>query len=103
MRFVDGYFLGPMSPDDAAMRYGPPDRPTRLLLQSVADTGAIPEISDLDRATALDDLRFWQADALVLAPQQFYSEQLRQTVDQLVGRPGGFVDGVWVWDVRDLV
>jgi hypothetical protein len=103
VRFVDGYFLGPMSPDDDAMRYGPPDRPTRLLLQSVADTGAIPEISDLDRATALDDLRFWQADALVLAPQQFYSEQLRQTVDQLVGRPGGFVDGVWVWDVRDLV
>jgi hypothetical protein len=102
VRFVDGYFLGPMSDDDRSMRYGPPDRPTRVLLQSVADNGTIPELNDLDRATALDDLRFWQADALVLGPQQ-YGDQLRQTVDQLLGRPGLWVAGVWVWDVRDLV
>jgi hypothetical protein len=102
VRFVGGYFLGPTSDNDPTMRYGPPDRPTRLLLQSVADSGTIPELSDLDRATALDDLRFWQADALVLEPQ-LYSEQMRQTLDQLLGRPGMWVDGVWVWEVRDLV
>lgn len=102
VRFVDGYFLGPMSAENPEMRYGPPDRRTRLLLQSVADSGEVAQISGLDRASALDDLRFWQADVLVLGPQQ-HSEQLRQTVDQLLGRPGSFVDGVWVWDVRDLV
>lgn len=100
--FVDGYFLGPTSPSVRIARYGPPDRPTGLLLGQVAASGAEPEITDGTRALALADLRYWHADALVLAPRT-NDDVLRQTVDDLLGRSGQPVDGVWVWDVRDLV
>jgi hypothetical protein len=100
-RYVDGYFLGPTAPGFPVARYGPPDRPTGLLLGRVAETGAAPEITDEVRAIARADLRYWDADALVLAPKT-NDELLRSTVDALVGRPGQHIDGVWVWDVRDL-
>src|SRR5690606_4047716 len=67
-RFIDGYFLGPTSPENPIARYGPPDRPTGLLLMEIAVTGLAPEVDETLRATTLDDLRFWQADALILAP-----------------------------------
>jgi hypothetical protein len=101
-RFADGYFLGPTSPDQPVARYGPPDRPTGLLLGRVAESGVVPEITDGLRAIALDDLRHWGADALVLGPRA-NDEALRQAVDLLLSRSGVQVGGVWVWDVRDLV
>jgi hypothetical protein len=100
-RFVDGYFLGPTSPENPIARYGPPDRPTGLLLTEIAVTGLAPEVDDELRATAREDIRFWEADALILAPQEHF-EVLRTTVSALIDREGEPRDGVWVWDVRDL-
>lgn len=100
-RFVDGYFLGPTSPENPIARYGPPDRPTGLLLTEIAVTGLAPDVDRELRDTARDDIRFWQADALILAPQEHF-EVLRRTVTALIGREGEPRDGVWVWDVRDL-
>jgi hypothetical protein len=100
-RYVDGYFLGPTGPNNPVARYGPPDRPTGLLIGRVAETGEPLEITDGLRALALDDLRYWNADALVLPPRA-NDALLRVTVDALLNRTAVPVDGVWVWDVRDL-
>jgi len=101
-RFIDGYYIGPTSPDWPIARFGPYPRPTVTLLQQVQETGQVPEITPEVRATALEDLRYWEADALVLVPGP-NAEPLRLTVNALVGEPGVAADGVWVWDVRDLV
>jgi hypothetical protein len=100
-RFIDGYFLGPTSPENPIARYGPPDRPTGLLLTEVAVTGLAPDVDEELQATAREDIRFWEADALILAPQEHF-ELLRRTVSALIDREGEPRDGVWVWDVRDL-
>lgn len=52
------------------------------------------------QAQARRDFACWRAGALVLVPQ-LYDEQLRETVDKLVGRPGKWVGGVWVWDLHE--
>jgi hypothetical protein len=100
-RFVDGYFLGPTGPNNPVARYGPPDRTIGLLLTQVAETGVPLDVTPELQAITVDDLRFWHADVLVLAPRD-NQDVLRSTVDQLLGRPSQYVDGVWVWDVRDL-
>lgn len=99
--YVDGYFLGPTGPQSPVARYGPPDRPTGLLLGRIAETGEAPQVTAELRAVARADLRFWHADVLVLAPGD-NEELLRSTVDALVGRRGQRVGGVWVWDVRGI-
>jgi hypothetical protein len=95
-----GYFVGPAGPEDKG-KYGPDDRPTAMLLGKTQNTGEAPTIDDATRATALADLRFWNADVVVLPPGK-NDQVLRATVDQLLGFPGRRVDGVWVWDVRNL-
>lgn len=102
-RFVDGYFLGPTNRSNPVARYGPPDQPTGLLLTDVATTGVVPDVTDGMRDRAVVDLRFWQADVIMLTAQQTNFDALRRTVSDLVQRPGEPRDGVWVWDVRDLV
>ncbi|WFR72764.1 hypothetical protein P9209_02185 [Prescottella defluvii] len=72
-----------------------------MLLGKTQNTGEAPTIDDATRATALADLRFWNADVVVLPPGK-NDQVLRATVDQLLGFPGRRVDGVWVWDVRNL-
>src|SRR2546423_13667022 len=54
-----GYFLGP-GPDQRAI-YGAPPRPTATLLDQVAGTGQVPEITDADRARTAEDLAYWRA------------------------------------------
>ncbi|GAA4063045.1 hypothetical protein GCM10022233_41280 [Streptomyces shaanxiensis] len=44
----------------------------------------------------------WRAGGLVLAPQP-HDGALRETVEKLVGAPGRWVDGVWVWDLHQQV
>jgi hypothetical protein len=101
MPIADGYFLGPTNIEDATARYGAPDRSTGLLLSYVAQSGLVPDIDDEMRATARADLRYWNADALVMGPQ-VNAVALAQTVDALLGRSGQESGGVWVWDVHDL-
>lgn len=96
-----GYFIGPSGPDDPAARWGAPDRPTSVLLRQVAETGAVPVLSDDDRRQAVEDLRHWRAAVVVLG-QLEHGDPVRRTVDDLIG-PGRPVDGGWLWDVRDRV
>jgi dolichyl-phosphate beta-glucosyltransferase len=51
------------------------------------------------RARARADPAYGKAGVLVLPPQE-YRTPLRETVDKLVGRPGKWVGGVWVWDLH---
>ncbi|MCA1008922.1 glycosyl transferase [Rhodococcus hoagii] len=95
-----GYFVGPAGPEDKG-KYGPDDRPTALLLAKTQGTGSVPAIDDATRATALADLRFWNADVVVLPPGK-NQQALHTTIERLLGVDGRWVDGVWLWDVRNL-
>ncbi|MFC9550747.1 glycosyl transferase [Rhodococcus sp. NPDC056960] len=94
-----GYFVGPAGSEQRG-KYGPDDRPTALLLAAAQSSGQVPAIDDAARAQALADLKFWNADVLVL-PHTQNDRVLRETVRQLVGFPAKPVDGVWLWDVRE--
>ncbi|MGC4746438.1 hypothetical protein ACLQ28_12330 [Micromonospora sp. DT201] len=96
-----GYFIGPSGPDDPAARWGTPDRPTSVLLRRVAESGAVPVLTDTDRDQAIEDLRHWRAAVVVLG-QLEHADPVRRTLDDLLG-PGRPVDGGWMWDVRDRV
>lgn len=98
-RIPGGYFNGPYGEERVGI-YGASPRYTSNLLRDVRYSGAVPEIGDNWRAQARKDFAYWKAGVLVLAPQG-YAEQLRETVDKLVGRPGKWVDGVWVWDLHE--
>ncbi|MFD3593977.1 glycosyl transferase [Nocardia sp. NPDC058640] len=98
---VGGYFVGPIG-ETRESGYGADPRSTATLLMLVRKTNIVPVIDDARRAQAMADLRYWGADVLVLPPSH-NDDAMRRTVDGLLGMPGKQVDGVWVWDVRDLV
>ncbi|WP_433209504.1 glycosyl transferase [Nocardia sp. CA-107356] len=95
-----GYFVGPTGADKKGI-YGPDFRPTTALLVRAQDSGAVPSIDAETRTQASDDLRFWEADVVVL-PATKNSEVLRTTMTQLLGVAPRQVDDVWLWDVRPL-
>ncbi|MEV5835722.1 glycosyl transferase [Nocardia sp. NPDC052112] len=95
-----GYFVGPTGANKKGI-YGPDFRPTTALLVGAQDSGVVPPIDDNTRAQALDDLRFWEADVVVL-PATKNAEVLRITMTQLLGTAPRQVDDVWLWDVRPL-
>ncbi|MEV5980681.1 dolichyl-phosphate beta-glucosyltransferase [Streptomyces sp. NPDC052114] len=97
-RIPGGYFNGPWGPDRVGI-YGPSPRNTSNLLRDVKSVGRVPKITPAWRAAARQDLEFWKAGVLVLAPQPHETE-LRETVDALVGRRGKWVGGVWIWDLH---
>jgi hypothetical protein len=95
----EGYFVGPSSPGDRHGMYGVTPRPTSQLLADVAHGKPVPPIGSIERDNASADLRYWQADAVVLpfdAPNQ---PALLAVLDELLG-PGQVRDGVVVWPVR---
>ncbi|GAB2924669.1 dolichyl-phosphate beta-glucosyltransferase [Streptomyces heilongjiangensis] len=98
-RMPGGYYNGPYGEDRAGI-YGAVPRHTSALLREVRHTGRTPVIGEAWQAQARKDFAYWHAGALVLRPQ-YYDEQLRATVDKLVGRPGRWVGGVWVWDLHE--
>lgn len=102
MAIPSGYFLGPTSESDAQGIWGPPPRPTALLLNSVASTGRVHILTEADRLAMLDDLRYWRASVVVVGERTPGVDQLRATLEQLLG-PGTRRDGVWLWDVRTVV
>ncbi|MFB9629589.1 dolichyl-phosphate beta-glucosyltransferase [Nonomuraea helvata] len=97
---VEGYFAGPYGPDRQGV-YGAPPRTTSTLLRAARDTGEVPRVTEEHRRAAREDLAFWRADAVVLAPHQRQAV-LRATLTALLG-PGRQVAGVWLWDVRAIV
>ena len=98
-RMPGGYFNGPFGEDRVGI-YGAAPRHTSNLLRDVRYSGKVPVIGENWRAQARRDFAYWHAGALVLRPQP-YDEQLREAVDKLVGRPGRWVAGVWVWDLHE--
>ena len=100
-KMPEGYFIGPNSETDRRGRYGAIQRPTSILLDNVKESGVTPEITDVERAQAVEDLRYWNADVVVLPPRT-NDAALRSTVDLLLNVPSELVGGVWVWDVQPL-
>ncbi|GAA3040562.1 dolichyl-phosphate beta-glucosyltransferase [Streptomyces glomeratus] len=98
-RLPGGYFNGPYGSERVGI-YGASPRYTSSMLRDISFTGVAPLIGKNWRAQARADFAYWKAGALVLSPQQ-YQDRLRETVDKLVGRPGKWVGGVWVWDLHD--
>jgi hypothetical protein len=96
-----GYFIGPDGTAADKAVFEPPLRPTVSLLQNVAKTGRVPDVTERDRQSALADLRYWRAAIIVLTPQ-VHDVALLVTLDALLG-PGERIDGAWVWDVRARV
>ncbi|MFV2095837.1 DUF2079 domain-containing protein [Micromonospora sp. LOL_014] len=96
-----GFFLGPGGPDGRG-RIGPVPRATDGLLHEVARTGVVPPITDADRAAARADLRYWDAEAVVLADQvhgakfPVDAEALLTATTELLGPPQRITD-VWLW------
>ncbi|MFK4065209.1 dolichyl-phosphate beta-glucosyltransferase [Streptomyces sp. NPDC029674] len=97
-RIPGGYFNGPWGPDRIGI-YGPSPTNTSNLLRDVRSSGRVPEVTPAWRDAVRRDLTSWNAGLLVLAPQR-NDGQLRATVDALVGRPGKWVGGVWIWDLH---
>ncbi|OZM74326.1 glycosyl transferase [Amycolatopsis antarctica] len=96
---AEGYFVGPGA--DGKGGYGAVRRPTSSTLDKVGRTGSVPALDSRDRRDALADLRFWDADVIVLGPQE-HDRELRDTLELLLRRPPRELAGVWVWDVREL-
>nr|WP_123604859.1 DUF2079 domain-containing protein [Micromonospora sp. Llam0] len=96
-----GFFLGPGGPDGRG-RIGPVPRATNALLHEVARTGVVPPITDADRAAARADLRYWDAEAVVLADRvhgakfPVDAEALLTATTELLGPPQRIAD-VWLW------
>ncbi|MFF4210030.1 glycosyltransferase family 2 protein [Streptomyces sp. NPDC001796] len=92
-----GYFMAPNGPEHIG-NYNPEPRPTYRLLGTVYASGRVPEIGPQQKAEAEEDLTYWKAGVVVLAPG-FNAAPLYETLKQLLGRDGTLVGGVWVWDV----
>jgi dolichyl-phosphate beta-glucosyltransferase len=97
-RLPGGYFNGPYGEERVGI-YGAEPRFTSNLLRDVSASGVVPPVEDSWRDQARADLAHWRAGVLVLAPQP-HAGALRETVRELVGSPGRWVDGVWVWDLH---
>jgi hypothetical protein len=97
-----GYFLGPdPSRSDGRSMFGSPPRPTSDIFIQVWKTGELPKIGPGDQQRARADLVHWKAAIVVLAPRT-NSTALYVTTSQLLGFEPTWIDGVWVWDVRQL-
>jgi hypothetical protein len=100
-RIPAGFFLGPGGPDGKG-RIGPVPRPSADLLFEVARTGVVPPITEADRAAARADLRYWGAEAVVLADRVHgakfpaHPEALLRATTELLGPPQR-VEDVWLW------
>lgn len=90
-----GAFIGPNDEGDG--QWSGVKLPTGELILETMREGVQPVVSELDREQAVQDLRTWQAEAVVLGPHP-HREQLDRLVSDLLG-PGEIVDDVKVWDV----
>ncbi|HWB36587.1 MAG TPA: DUF6541 family protein [Rugosimonospora sp.] len=99
-RVTGGYFLGPHQGD--AGEYGTVNRPTAQILYDIVYGAAPPaQVTPEQRAQAVEDIRFWRAAVIVLAPGTSHHDELAAALTQLVG-PGQEVDDVLLWDVRSI-
>ncbi|MEU7874098.1 glycosyl transferase [Dactylosporangium sp. NPDC049140] len=98
-RMPEGYFMGPIGPDNVATNEPPPGPVTSVLLD-VTHSGKAVTLTPAQQAEMLAQLRTWKADAIVVYRTEALP-QLRETLDPLLGT-GRQVEDVWLWDVRSL-
>jgi hypothetical protein len=93
-----GYFLGPdpASPDGSAT-FGAAPGPTASIWNAAAQ-GDKPTVRPADRVRAQQDLRYWRAGVVILAPQP-NAAILREVTTQLLGFAPSWVGGVWLWEL----
>ncbi|MEV0271877.1 DUF2079 domain-containing protein [Hamadaea sp. NPDC050747] len=102
-RIPAGFFLGPGGPDGTG-RIGPIPTYTQTLLEDVAKTGYAPPITDAERARFRADLKYWGAEAVVLADDvqgahwETHQPALLEVMKRLLGEPQR-VDDVWLWQL----
>ncbi|HUR76048.1 MAG TPA: hypothetical protein VMZ00_17320 [Sporichthya sp.] len=92
-----GHFAGP----DAGGRwgqYGAPARAATQLIDQVRTTGVVPAVDDSTRDAFVRDLWYWQADAVVIRPDES-EDVVRRTINLLLGTAGERVGGLLVWRV----
>lgn len=94
-----GYFIGP--DEQGAGIFGAANRPTTRLIYTTMDRNATPNVTDVERRQAVEDLRYWRASVVVLGAHP-REAVLRDLMTSLLGAPRR-VDDVWLWDVRSLV
>lgn len=82
---------------DGTADWGVPRSNLSLVLADVTTTGRVPAITAADRASARRDLAAARTDVVVLDPTTGHTAQVRAVIDGLLGRPGRYVGGVWVW------
>jgi hypothetical protein len=99
LRFTHGYFLGP-NPQTGKSAFQAPGRTTTAYLNQARRMKAGPVTPRL-QALVRDDLRYWNAGAVVLLPDR-YAGRYRAALTRLYGFEPREVGGVWVWDVRGL-
>ncbi|WBB52065.1 hypothetical protein [Verrucosispora sp. WMMD573] len=96
----EGYFLGPVSATDATGRWGVDPQPTAALLTAVSKGERDTTVDTAEIAQARADVRYWQADAVVLPDRGARRHDALKTVLDVLYGPGQRVDDVWLWDVR---
>jgi hypothetical protein len=77
-------------------------RPTLTMFYKILWTSKAPVVTQVDRDSTLDDLRYWRAAVVVLDPHEHAADLMRRTMTDLVGFGPQMVGGVWLWDVRAL-
>ncbi|MFE9689688.1 hypothetical protein [Micromonospora sp. NPDC005806] len=105
MPLARGYFLYPDTRPGAGRvaLFSAPPRPTSTFFSTIRMTGGVPPITPADRVSAVDDLRYWRAGAVILDPQVRQADALGRGMTALTGIEPRFTGGVWLWDVRPLV
>ncbi len=93
-----GYFLAPTpGSTDRSGRFGPDNPPIVQALNDVVQ-GHPLNVNDIMRLRARLDFAQHHVSVLVVPVRYQNSDELRRTIDQLVG-PGQQIDDVWVWDL----
>lgn len=96
-RMPGGYFTGPAA-DGHAYIGGDATRPTETLLAGVDQTGHVPTITADQRGAAMNDLKYWHTNTVVLPPCEHH-DALATTLTALFGVPTGTDGGTLVWQL----
>jgi hypothetical protein len=98
-----GYFLQRSDPTYPSFgTLWPPERYLAKVLSDAAAKGIVPTLTDADKATATDDIRYWNAAVIVLADYQTNRGDIEAVLVQILGPSQRFGDAV-IWDTRNLL
>ncbi len=92
-----GYFITASSPTNRVAAFGPPDRFTTTLVNTVYGGAPLPTVTEQQRHQVYTDLRYWHTGLVAVIPGA-HDRQLTALAEQLFG-PGRLVDGVRIWQV----